>query len=127
MVKWLAGMRRVFSQCIKAAENSKYPASNWMFKVNNRNTKTKSKICSKLTIKTPKRLQWRCSHVFIVNFEYIPHLVLVFLLLTLCREMPAKYELVLAKDDVKQLTKQIAKRTPFQTPIRTIKVVNYFS
>ena len=29
-----------------------------MLKVNNRNTRTKSKICSKLTIKTPERRQW---------------------------------------------------------------------
>ena len=38
---------------------------------------------SKLTIKTPGRRHWRRSGVFIVNFERISHLVLVFLLLTL--------------------------------------------
>ena len=37
-------------------------------------------ICSKLSIKTPKR---RHSVIFIVNFENIPHLFLGFLLLTL--------------------------------------------
>ena len=31
-------------------------------------------ICSKLTIKTPKRRHWRRFGVFIVNFEYISHL-----------------------------------------------------
>ena len=31
-------------------------------------------ICSKLTIKTPKRRQWRRFSVFIVNFEHISHL-----------------------------------------------------
>ena len=36
-----------------------------------------------LTIETPERHQWRCSGVFIVNFEHISHLLLVFLLLTL--------------------------------------------
>ena len=48
--------------------------------------------CSKLTIvtleqgvKTPKRRQWRRFGVFIVNFEHILHLVLVFLMLTLSR------------------------------------------
>ena len=51
-------------------------------KVNNRNTRT-SEICSKLTIKTPERRHWRRSGVFIVNFEYISNLVLIFLLLTL--------------------------------------------
>ena len=34
-------------------------------------------MCSKLTIKTPKRRQWRRSGVFIVNFEHTSHLVLV--------------------------------------------------
>ena len=44
------------------------PAGNYIFKVNNRNTSF-----------------WRRSGVFIVNFEHISHLVLVFLLLTLSR------------------------------------------
>ena len=55
----------------------------YLLKVNNRNTRTSSEICSKLTMKTPERRQWRCSGVFIINFEHISHLVLVFLLLTL--------------------------------------------
>ena len=38
-----------------------------MFKVNNRNTRTRREICSKLTIKTPERR----SGVFIVNLEHI--------------------------------------------------------
>ena len=29
------------------------PAGNYMFKVNNRNTRARGEICSKLTIKTP--------------------------------------------------------------------------
>ena len=37
--------------------------------------------CSKITIETLE--QWRRSGVRIVNFEYISHLVLMFLLLTL--------------------------------------------
>ena len=79
-----------------------------MFKVNNRNTRIKCEICSKLTIKplerryskliikTPERhwrrsgvfivnFEWRRSGVFIVNFEHISLLVLVFLSLTLNR------------------------------------------
>ena len=52
-----------------------------MFKVNVR--RARREICSKLTIKTPERRQWRRSGVFIVNFEHISHLVLVFLLLIL--------------------------------------------
>ena len=42
-------------------------------------------VKSKLTIKTPERRQCRRSGVFIVNFEHLLHLVLVFLLLTLSR------------------------------------------
>ena len=37
------------------------------------------KLYSKLTIKTPEQCHWRRSDVFIVNFEHISHLVLVFL------------------------------------------------
>ena len=35
-----------------------FPAGNYMFKVNNRNTRTKCEICSKLTIKTPESHHW---------------------------------------------------------------------
>ena len=40
-------------------------------------------MCSKLTIKTPEGPQSYRLGVFIVNFEHISHLGLVFLLLTL--------------------------------------------
>ena len=66
------------------------PAGNYMFKVNSRNTRTRSEITSKLTIKTPEQLQWCRSVVFIINFEHILHLDLVFLLLTLSRQMLAR-------------------------------------
>ena len=78
-----------------------FQAGIYVLKVNNRNTRTSCEICSnkdtrttplalceicsKLTIKTPERRHWRCSGVFIVNFEHISHLALVFLLLTLNR------------------------------------------
>ena len=55
----------------------------YLFKVNNRNTRTIYEIYSKLTIKTPKWSQWRHSGAFIVNFEHILHIALLFLLLTL--------------------------------------------
>ena len=35
-------------------------------------------ICLKLTIKTPERRHWRRSCVFIVNFDYISNIVLMF-------------------------------------------------
>ena len=64
------------------------PASS-LLKFNNRDTTTRPEICSKLTIKTPERHQWRRPGVFIVNSEHISHLVLVSLLLTLNKYFPA--------------------------------------
>ena len=61
------------------------PAGNYIFKVNNRNTRTRCEIGPKLTIKTPELRHWGRSGVFIVKFEHISQLALVFLLLTLSR------------------------------------------
>ena len=61
------------------------PIGIYLFKVNNRNTRARCIICSKLAIKTPEPRNWRRSGFFIVKFEHISHLVLVFLLLTLRR------------------------------------------
>ena len=58
-------------------------ASIYLFKVNNRSNRTRCEICSKLTINSPERRHWRRSGVFIVGFEHISRLLLVFLLLTL--------------------------------------------
>ena len=55
----------------------------YLLKFNNRNTRTRCEICSKLTIKTTERHHWPHSDVFIVNFEHISELALVLLLLTL--------------------------------------------
>ena len=62
-----------------------YPATIYLLKVSSRNSRTRREICSNLTIKKPELRQWRCSGVFMVNFEHISRLVLVFLLLTLNR------------------------------------------
>ena len=58
-----------------------YPAGIYLLKVNNRNTKTKCEISSKLIINRPERRHWRnfklwtsftpCSSVSIVNFEQV--------------------------------------------------------
>ena len=61
------------------------PASNYIFKINNKNTNTRCEICSKLTVKTPERRQLHRSGVFTVNFEHISHRVLLLLLLTSSR------------------------------------------
>ena len=59
------------------------PSLYYLLKVKNINIRTSCEICSKLTIKTPELRSWRRFSVFIVNFEHISNLVLVFLLLTL--------------------------------------------
>ena len=58
-----------------------------MFRVNNRNIKTRYEICSKLTIKTPEQRQWRRPGVFVIKFEYISSI----LLLTFNRQMSARF------------------------------------
>ena len=63
------------------------PAGIYLLKVNCRNTRARCEICSKLKIKTSEWCHWQCSVVFIVNFEHISHLVLVFQFLTLSIKM----------------------------------------
>ena len=46
----------------------------YWFKVNKRNPRTMSEICSKLTIKKPEQRYWRRSPDFIVTFEQISHI-----------------------------------------------------
>ena len=69
----------------------KFPKNIYLFKVNNRNTRKRCKICSKLMLKTPKRRHWHCSSVFIDNFEHLSHLFLVLLLSTISREMFSEF------------------------------------
>ena len=59
------------------------------FKVSNEKAKTMCEICSKLIMKIQERPQLRLSGDFIVNFEQILHIVLVFPLLNLNKYMPA--------------------------------------
>ena len=42
------------------------PANIYLLKVNNRNTRKRCEICSKLTIKTPERRQWRRSSLLLI-------------------------------------------------------------
>ena len=58
----------------------KIPAGIFLFKVSNGNTKRMCRICSKLTIKTPKRRHWHHSSVIVVNFEQVLHTVRLFTL-----------------------------------------------
>ena len=63
--------------------NSVYWVNIYLFKFNNGNTRIICEIFSKLTVKTLELRQWRRSGIFVVNFEMISHIVLVFPLLTL--------------------------------------------
>ena len=73
------------------------PAGIYLLKGNNRNTRNKRWNMFKVNN----------EHMFKVNFEHISHLVLVFLLLTLSKWMPARKVLkrirnVLKKDAIKK-------------------------
>ena len=59
-----------------------FPAGIYVLKASNRNTRTRCKICSKLTIKIPER------RLASFNFKHISHLVIVFPLLTLSKQLP---------------------------------------
>ena len=54
-----------------------FPVGIHLLRGNNRNTRRRCEICSKLTIKTPERRHWRwtyftpCSAVSIINFEHV--------------------------------------------------------
>ena len=60
---------RVWSHILMTS--NKTSVDNYMFQVNNRNTRTMYEICSKLTIKTPERRHWRHLGVFVVNIEEV--------------------------------------------------------
>ena len=68
-----------FRTCVLQAPSS--PANIYLFKVNNRNTRKRCEISSKLTTKT--------HQCFIVNFEHTSYLFLVFLWFNCNRQMSA--------------------------------------
>ena len=49
------------------------PTNKYLLKFNNRNTRKRCEICSNVAIKTSERRNWRCSNVFIDDFERISH------------------------------------------------------
>ena len=70
-----------------------FAAGIYLLKVNNRNTRTRCEIYSKLRIKTLELRQWRRFGVFILNFEHTSQLVLVVLLLALNMQLPFGFPL----------------------------------
>ena len=82
--EWVTSRSRDFeTKLYKSLSTRVIPDNIYLFKVYNWNNRKRCEICSKLTIKTPEQCQWRRSSVFIVNFEHILHLFLIFPLLTL--------------------------------------------
>ena len=76
----------MWSMCSKLTKETPrrcHQANICLFKINNRNTRKRCVICSNLTIKIPEQHRWRRLSIFIVNFEHISHLFVLFLLLTL--------------------------------------------
>ena len=71
----------VYNECTWTKTRKNNAFSIYLLKVNNRNIRTRCKICSKLTMKTIEQCHWRA----IVNFEHISLLNIVFVLLTLNR------------------------------------------
>ena len=68
---------------IRGLDTIALPSQHLLIIANNRDTKTIGKICSKLIIKRAERRRRHRFSVFIVNFEQILHIVLVFPFLTL--------------------------------------------
>ena len=73
----------------KSSPKSNVPAGIYLFKINNANIRTVSEICTKLPVTKPEWRHWSRSGIFIVNFEEISLIVLMFPLLTLNKEMQA--------------------------------------
>ena len=99
------------------------------------------KICSKLTIKPPKRRHWRRFGIFIVNFEHISHLCSAILLLTLSSKCWLGMRLIrVFHKNVKYLKNMgekennnlkinltyVTPNVPFRYPLENIKKANIF-
>ena len=87
------------SDSLMSYADSIYPAGNYMFKVNNRNSRTRCELCSKLTIKITERLHDVVLVSLLITLKHISHLVLVFILnivhITLNVQLSAAYILCL--------------------------------
>ena len=55
---WFTNWRKSWHSLLKTLQWAKVPATIYLLKINNRNTSKRCKVCSKLTIKTPKRHQY---------------------------------------------------------------------
>ena len=94
----------------KISPSKNVAAKIYLFIVNNKNTRKTCEICSKVTIKTPKRRQWHRSGIFIVNFEHISPLFLALLYLTLKIWILAGIYFLLANTSSKLIVKALEQR-----------------
>ena len=65
------------------------PTDIYLFKVNNRKTRKRCDIYFKVNNKNTRTMSLRSFSCFLINFEHISYLFLVFLLLSLNKEMLA--------------------------------------
>ena len=77
-------IRSLMSKVMEKRKIGKIPANIYLFSVSDKKNRKMCEICSKLTIKPPKR---RGFVGFIVNFEHILHHFLVFLFLILNKKL----------------------------------------
>ena len=61
----------------KLVRNGLFPANIYLFKFNNANFRKMCEISSKLTVKTPKRRQWRCSGVLMLTLNIFHNFFIV--------------------------------------------------
>ena len=73
MAKDRNGFRSLIRNRLINARMGNSPGGIYLFKVNNRNTRKRCEICSKLTIETPEQRQYFTpySSVSIFNFEHV--------------------------------------------------------
>ena len=72
------GIGAHLKSCFRLLVGTFHFANIYLFKVNNRNARKRCEICSKLTVKT-STMSLTSFWCFIVNFEHISNLFLVFL------------------------------------------------
>ena len=81
---YLYSTDRVYRVNLKLIPPSYFPVNIQMFKVNNRNFRKRCEICPNNNNNT-RTTSRRRAGIFIVNFEHISYVFLVFLLLTLSK------------------------------------------
>ena len=67
-------LQQIYGYVNKILTTQRNQANKSLLKINNRNTRKRCEICSKLTTETPEKRHRRHFGVFIVNFEHVFHL-----------------------------------------------------